>query len=130
MKKKTITIGALLLAMNSFSQTDTIEFGVVGKNKLTFDYGTSKITNITKHKKHQDITFELKKNEYLCLDLFDDLAGPYGAEKDSVYFLYRNVTVYYRNGYVGRYYYSSNKNTLKVDGNLIEKVIVHKPKLK
>ena len=70
MKKKTITIGALLLAMNSFSQTDTIAFGVVGKNKLTFDYGTSKITNITKHKKHQDITFELKKNEYLCLDLF------------------------------------------------------------
>ena len=38
MKKKTITIGALLLAMNCFSQTDTLAYRIVGKEKYEFDY--------------------------------------------------------------------------------------------
>ena len=43
MKKKTLAIGALLLAMNSFSQTDTLAYSVSGKEKYKFDYNTSEI---------------------------------------------------------------------------------------
>ena len=42
MKKTTITIGALLLAINSFSQTDTLTYSINGKEKYKFDYSTGK----------------------------------------------------------------------------------------
>ena len=124
MKKKTITVGALLLVMNSFSQTDTLASSVSGKNKYEFDYYTSEVKDIFKPEKYQDFKFKLKKNEFLYLDLFDDV------KRDTLYLLYRNVTVYYRDGYVEKLYFSSDDNTLKVDGNLVKKIIVHKPELK
>ena len=124
MKKKTITIGALLLAMTSFSQTDTLASSVCGKNKYEFDYYTSEVKDIFKPEKYQDFKFKLKKNEFLYLDLFDDV------KRDTLYLLYRNVSVYYRDGYVEKLYFSSDDNTLKVDGNLVKKIIVHKPELK
>ena len=124
MKKKTITIGALLLAMNSFSQTDTLAFSVSGKDKYEFDYYSSKIVKAIEPEKYQDFKFKLKKNEFLYIYLFDK------HKPNTLYLMYRNVTVYYRDGYVEKLYFSSDDNTLKVDGNLIEKVIVHKPELK
>ena len=124
MKKKTITIGTLLLAMNSFSQTDTLASSVCGKNKYEFDYYTSEVINVTKPKKYQDFTIKLKKNEFLFLDLFDDV------KRDTLYLLYRDITVYYRNGYVEKLYFSSNDNTLSVNGSLVKKVVIHKPELK
>ena len=124
MKKRTITIGALLLAMNSFSQTDTLASSVSGKNKYEFDYYTSEVKGIFKPEKYQDFKFKLKKNEFLYLDLFDDI------KRDTLYLLYRNVTVYYRDGYVEKLYFSSNDNTLQIDGNFVRKVVVHKPELK
>jgi len=124
MKKKTITIGALLLAMTSFSQTDTLAYSVNGKRMLEFDYYTSKIENIIKPKEYQDFTIKLKKNEFLFLDLFDDV------KRDTLYLLYRDVTVYYRDSYVEKLYFSSDDNTLQIDGNFVRKVVVHKPELK
>ena len=124
MKKKTITIGALLLAMNSFSQTDTLASSVSGKNKYEFDYYTSEIKDVFKPEKYQDFKFKVKKNEFLYLDLFDDV------KRDTLYLLYRNVTIYYRDDYVEKLYFSSDDNTLKVDGNFVRKIIVHKPELK
>ena len=124
MKKKTITIGALLLAMNSFSQTDTLAFSVSGKEKYEFDYYSSEVVKTTKPENYQDFKFKLKKDEILYLDLFDDL------ERDTLYLMYRDVTVYYRDGYVEKLYFNSSDNTLTINGNLIKKVIVHKPKLK
>ena len=124
MKKKTITIGALLLAMNSFSQTDTLASSVSGKNKYEFDYYTNEIKDVFKPEKYQGFKFKVKKNEFLYLDLFDDV------KRDTLYLLYRNVTVYYRDGYVEKLYFSSDDNTLKVDGNFVRKIIVHKPELK
>ena len=50
MKKKTVTIGALLLAMNSFSQTDTLASSVNGKRMLEFNYYTSEVENIIEPK--------------------------------------------------------------------------------
>ena len=124
MKKKTITIGALLLAMNCFSQTDTLAYSISGKYKYEFDYYSSEAINIIKPENYQDFKFKLKKNEFLYLDLFDNI------ERDTLYLLYRDITVYYRDGEVENLYLKSNKNTLWVDGSLVEKVIVHKPELK
>jgi hypothetical protein len=124
MKKKTITIGALLLAMTSFSQTDTLAYSVSGKNKYEFDYYTSEVKKINNPEKYQDFKFRVKKNEFLYLDLFDDV------KQDTLYLLYRDVTVYYRDGYVEKLYFSSDDNTLQIDGNLVRKIIVHKPELK
>ena len=73
MKKKTITIGALLLAMNSFSQIDTLANSINGKNKYEFNYYTNEIKNVVKPKKYQDFIFTIKKNNYLYVDLFDDM---------------------------------------------------------
>ena len=124
MKKKTITIGALLLAMTSFSQTDTLAYSVSGKNKYEFDYYTSEVKKINNPEKYQDFKFRVKKNEFLYLDLFDDV------KQDTLYLLYRDVTVYYRDNYVEKLYFSSDDNTLQIDGNLVRKIIVHKPELK
>ena len=124
MKKKTITIGALLLAMNCFSQTDTLAYSVNGKRKLEFNFYTSEIKSITKPKQYQDFNFKLKKNEFLFLDLFDEV------KRDTLYLLYRDITVYYRKGGVAKLYLNSGDETLEIDGNFVKKVIVHKPELK
>ena len=124
MKKRTITIGALLLAMTSFSQTDTLASSVCGKNKYEFDYYTSEVIKVNSPEKYQDFKFRVKKNEFLYLDLFDDV------KQDTLYLLYRDVTIYYRDGYIENLYFSSNDNTLKIDGNFVRKIIVHKPELK
>ena len=110
--------------MNSFSQTDTLASSVSGKNKYEFDYYTNEIKDVFKSEKYQDFKFKVRKNEFLYLDLFDDV------KRDTLYLLYRNVTVYYRDGYVEKLYFSSDDNTLKVEGNLVKKVVVHKPELK
>ena len=124
MKKKTITIGALLLAMNCFSQTDTTAYTVSGKDKLTFNYYTSEVRDVVRPKEYQDFKFKLKKDECLVLDLFDDI------ERDTLYLLYRDVTVYYRDRDVEKHYFSSDDNTMYFDGSFIKKIIVHKPELK
>ena len=124
MKKKTITIGILLLAMNSFSQTDTLAFSVSGKEKYEFDYYSSEIVKATEPENYKDFKFKLKKDEILYIDLFDSV------ERDTLYIMYRDVTIYYRDGYVQKLYFNSGDNTLTIDGNLVRKVIVHKPKLK
>ena len=124
MKKRTITIGALLLAMNCFSQTDTLAYSVSGKGKYEFDYYSSEIKDITKPENYRDFNFELKKSEFLYLDLLD------GVERDTLYLLYRDITVYYRKGGVAKLYLNSGDETLEIDGNFVKKVIVHKPELK
>ena len=112
-------LGTFLI--NSYAQTDTLAYSVSGKNKYEFDYYTSEAINIIKPEKYQDFKFKLKKNEFLYLDLFDDV------KRDTLYLLYRDVTVYYRDGEVEKLYFSSNDNTLSIYGSLVKKVIVHKP---
>ena len=82
MKKKTITIGALLLAMTSFSQTDTLAYSISGKEKFKFDYYSSEVKTVDSPEKYQDFEFRVKKNEFLYLDLFDDV------EQDTLYLLW------------------------------------------
>ena len=124
MKKKTITIGALLLAMTSFSQTDTLAYSVSGKEKYEFDYYTSKVRNVLESENYQDFTIKLKENEFLFLDLSDHIG------RDTLYLLYRDVTIYTRNGRVEKHYLNSSDKTFEIDGGLVKKVIVHKPELK
>ena len=124
MKKKTITIGALLLAMNCFSQTDTVAYGVCGKEMDKYDYYTNEIVSGIYTEKYEDFTFKLKKNEYFFLDLIDHL------NEDTTYLMYRSITFYYRDGYVEKEYFSSNKNYLSIKGEFIKKIVVHKQELK
>ena len=112
-------LGTFLI--NSFAQTDTLAYSISGKEKFEFDYYSSEVKKIFKPKKYQDFQFKLKKNEFLVLDLFDDI------EPDTLYLKYRDITVYYRDGEVEKLYFNSYDNTLSVDGNLVKKVIVHKP---
>ena len=102
MKKKTIAIGALLLALNSFGQTDTLLYNVTDK--------------------HEDFTFKIKDDEYVYIDLSDN--------RDRLYVLYRNITAHYRDGSVKKLYIKSRRRTLEIDGSCVKEVIVHKPKLK
>ena len=124
MKKKTIAIGALLLAMNSFGQTDTLVYSICGKDKYKMDYHTSKVTKALELKNYQDFKFKLKKDDILYIDLFDYMV------KDTLYLLYRNVIVYYRDGNVKKLYINSSDNTLTIDGSLVKKVIINKLELK
>ena len=112
-------LGTFLI--NSYAQTDTLAYSVNGKRKLEFNFYTSEIKSITKPKQYQDFKFKLKKNEFLFLDLFDEV------KRDTLYLLYRDVTVYYRNGGVAKLYLNSGDETLEIDGNFVKKVIVHKP---
>ena len=112
-------LGTFLIS--SYAQTDTLAYSISGKQKFEFDYYTSEVKDVVRPEKYQDFQFKLKKNEFLVLDLFDDI------ERDTLYLLYRDVTVYYRDGYVENLYFSSDDNTITVDGSLVKKVIVHKP---
>ena len=51
-------------------------------------------------------------------------------ERDTLYLMYRNITIYYRDGDIKREYYNSNDNTLQINGKFVRKIIVHKPELK
>ena len=51
------------------------------------------------------------------------------VKQDTLY-LYKNITVYYRNGGVAKLYLNNSDETLQIDGNFVKKVIVHKPELK
>ena len=112
-------LGTFLI--NSYAQTDTLAFSVSGKNKYEFDYYTSEVEKVIKPKNYQDFKFKLKKNEFLVLDLFDDI------EPDTLYLKYRDIIVYYRNGEVAKLYLNSGDETLEIDGNFVKKIIVHKP---
>ena len=112
-------LGTFLI--NSYAQTDTLAYSISGKEKFEFDYYTSEVKKVIKPKNYQDFKFKLKKNEFLVLDLFDDI------EPDTLYLKYRDITVYYRNGEVAKLYLNSRDETLQIDGNFVKKVIIHKP---
>ena len=112
-------LGTFLIS--SYAQTDTLAYSISGKQKFEFDYYTSEVKDVVRPEKYQDFRFKLKKKEFLFLDLFDDV------ERDTLYLLYRDVTVYYRNGGVAKLYLNSGDETLEIDGNFVKKVIVHKP---
>ena len=133
MKQKTLAIGALLLAMNCFSQTDTLQYSVSGKCKFEFDYNheysdnsseNQYLKSLVKLENYEDFKFKLKKDEFLFLDLVD------GLRPDTLYLTYRDVTVYYRDGEVRKLYFNSKDNTLRINGVGVRKLIVHKPELK
>tara|TARA_R100001594_G_scaffold1652_2_gene7130 strand:+ start:453 stop:827 length:375 start_codon:yes stop_codon:yes gene_type:complete len=124
MKKNKLTIGALLLAMNCFGQSDTLTHAVSGKTQFEFKTGTSKIINVIDSKKYEDFTFKLNKNCFLYIDLFDKVNG------DTLYLRNRLVTVYIRNGEIDTFFVNSEDITLQFTGNWVEKVVIHAPKLK
>ena len=121
MKKLVLFTILVTFLINSYAQTDTLVYSISGKHKYEFDYYSSEIIKTTKPENYQDFKFKLKKNEFLYLDLFD------GTEPDTLYLMYRDVTIYYRDGEVEKLYFNSKDNTLEVDGHFVKKIIVHKP---
>ena len=109
--------------MNCFGQTDTLEYSISGKCKYEFDHNTE-IISLVKLKEYKDFKFKLKKDELLYLDLVD------GIKPDTLYLMYRNVTIYYRDGEVEKLYCRTVDNTLHINGSYVKKIIVHKPELK
>ena len=124
MKKNTMAIGALLLTMNCFSQTDTLDYSVSGKCKFEFKHNALELKSLVKLENYEDFKFKLKKDEFLYLDLFDGIA------EDALYFMEREITVYFRNGETDSFTANSESNTLEFNGNEVKKIIVHKPKEK
>ena len=124
MKKKTVAIGALLLAMNSFSQTDTLVESVSGKDRFKFNYKTNELIKVIEPKEYKNYKFNIKKNELLYLDLLDDLI------KDNLYVKERDIDVYLRNGEHEHLHIESVDITLEFNGVKVKEVIVYKPKKK
>ena len=124
MNKKTVAIGALLLAMNSFAQTDTLMESISGKYRFEFDYKTNKLIETIEYDEYKDLIFKVKKNEVLYLDLFDEVKGNDSYER------VRDMDVYYRNGEHEHCWTESEDITLKFNGAEIKKVIIYKPKKK
>ena len=96
--------------------------GFSANGSIHFD--TSEVKDVFKPKEYQDYELKLKKNEILYIDLYDNV------ERDTLYLLYRDITIYYRDNDVRKEYYNSDNNTIIINGNFVKKVIVHKPELK
>ena len=110
MKKIKLTIAGLLLAGFSYSQAqDTICHAVAGKIHFEFDYYKSKIVNKTITEDFEDIIIEIKKNQVLYVDLYDDCACNKYQDANKE----RQVRVYYRNGHQTVYLKNSGNLTLK-----------------
>ena len=144
MKKIKLSVAGLMLCGLSYSQSvdsidyinarnyDTIANGIAGKIHFEFNYVTSKIVNKIITEDFEDAVIEIKENQVLYVDLFDNCTCNKHQDINKV----RKITVYYRDSYVKKYWGSdkiveymneSGDSTLRFLGKDIEKVIVHKP---
>ena len=124
MKKNKLTIGALLLTMNCFGQSDTLTYSVSGKTQFEFNTKTNKMINVIDKENYEDFTFKLTKNCFVYVDLFDNVSG------DTLYLYSRLVTVYVRNGEIDTFFVDSRDTRLQFDGDYVKEVIIHCPKAK
>ena len=109
MKKKTLTLSALALAMNCFAQVDTIPNGSI-KNP---DFYTNVIIDPTVDSR--DVVFEIAGNEILRLEL-----SHYDYET------MRSITVYYVDGTSEIFLKGNNTIALRFYGNKVKKVVINK----
>ena len=124
MKKIKLTIAGLMLCGLSYSQIqDTICHSFAGKIHFEFDYYTSKIINRDTSIFFEDKELNIKENEFLVVDLYDDCK----CVKNQNFNKHRKITVYFRNGEIKNYENHSNDITLHFDGIKIKKVIIKKP---
>ena len=130
MKKTNLTIAGLMLCGFSYSQAqnqiDTICHSIAGKIHFEFDYSESEIIDKKTSVFFEDTEIEIKENEFLVLDLYDDCK----CVKNNNFIKNRKIAVYFRDGEVKYYNNPSNDSTLYFDGTEIKKVIINKPKFK
>ena len=108
------------------SNRDTLAHGIAGKIHFEFDYYSSKITKKTVKKHFEDVTIKINKNELLYIDLYDNCKCNTFQDMWKM----RNVTVYLRDGDFYIFEYESGDKTLTFPGITVEKVTIHKPKVK
>ena len=124
MKKIKLIVASLFLTLFSYSQTqDTICHAIAGKIHFEFNYYESKIIDRDTSIFFEDINIEIKENEILVLDLYDDCR----CVIDSNFIKERNIIIYYKNSNIETYNTYSKNETLYFNGKLIEKIIVKKP---
>ena len=130
MKKTKLTIAGLMLCGFSYSQAqnqiDTICHSIAGKIHFEFDYSESEIIDKKTSVFFEDTEIEIKENEFLVLDLYDDCK----CVKNNNFIKKRKIVVYFRNGEIKTYKNPSGDQVLYFDGLGIKKVIIKKPKLK
>ena len=131
MKKIKLSIAGLMLCGLSYSQSvDTLAFMVAGKQQIEFDYYSSKVINRIITKDFEDFALEIKENEVIYIDLFDDCTCNEYQDLEKI----RIVTVYltdYHSWFYGMekvltFEYKSNDKTLIFNGEEVEKVVIHK----
>ena len=123
MKKIKLTIASLLLAGFSYSQTqDTICHLFAGKMIIEFNYNNSKIINTIVKQEFENAEFELKKNQVIYIDLYDDCECNTYQDINKK----RYIKLYKRNGNIVVLYKKSGNNTFKMNGESIEKIVISK----
>ena len=131
MKKIKLSIAGLMLCGLSYSQSvDTLAFMVAGKQQIEFDYYSNKVINRIITKDFEDFALEIKENEVIYIDLFDDCTCNEYQDLEKI----RIVTVYltdYHSWFYGMekvltFEYKSNDKTLIFNGEEVEKVVIHK----
>ena len=111
----------------SYSQAqDTICLSLAGKIDFIFDYYTNKIINRDMSIFFEDKELNIKENEFLVVDLYDDCK----CVKDQNFIKERKIIVHFRNCDIKTYQNPSGNQTLHFDGSKIRRVIIKKPNLK
>ena len=138
MKKIKLSIAGLMLSGLSYSQSvnivdsleynnirnyDTIASGIAGNIQFDFNYKTSKIIKKVTTKKLEDFTIEVKQNQILYVDLYDNCK----CNKIKNFKKERKIRVYTRDNKISISWENSGDATLKFDGNIVKKVVIEKP---
>ena len=124
MKKLKIGVIALMFSGMSYAQSvDTLANSVAGKIHFEFNYYTSKIVNKTINKEFKDVTINIKENQIMYIDLYDNCKCNKYKEEGNM----RDMKIYTKNGEIVTNSYESGDTTLKFDGKGVFKVIITKP---
>ena len=134
MKKIKLSIAGLMLCGFSYSQSvdslyqnsmeyDTIVSMISGKIHFEFDYKSNKIIKTIKTSYFEDVTVEIKENQVLYLDLYDNCKCNEYQDMNK----YRKIKVYFRNNKFEYYLNSSGDETLEFLGKEVKKITVYKP---
>jgi hypothetical protein len=124
MKKLKIGVVALMFSGMSYAQSvDTLASGIAGKIHFKFDYYTSTIVDKIVTNDFEDITIEIKENQVMYIDLYDNCKCNKYKETGSM----RDVKFYMKNGEIVTNSYESGDITFEVLGENVFKIIITKP---
>jgi len=123
MKKLLLLISVFIFTFSNAQQQDTISHSIAGKIHFEFNYSLSKIIDKDSSENFEDTEIEIKENEILVLDLYDDCKCAKHLKFNKV----RSITGIYRDGSLDIFTYESGNDVVYFNGSDLEKVIISKP---